>query len=87
MEQQQHGFSNSTPRVDLDSDRSQKSAKSLLSALQLMSIIHISTQKYGSGHFDQFLITRKIRRIGERLKNHSDQSEYVKFEIIFLLIS
>ena len=31
MEQQQHGFSNSTPRAG--SDRLQKSAKSLLSAL------------------------------------------------------
>ena len=52
MEQQQHGFSDSTPRAG--SDRLQKSAKSLLSALQLMSISQISTQKYGSGHFDPF---------------------------------
>ena len=52
MEQQQHGFSDSTPRTG--SDRLQKSAKSLLSALQLMSISQISTQKYGSGHFDPF---------------------------------
>ena len=52
MEQQQHGFSNSTPRAD--SDRLQKSAKSFISALQLMSISQISTQKYGSGHFDPF---------------------------------
>jgi len=58
MEQQQHGFSDSTPRAG--SDRLQKSAKSLLSALQLMSISQISTQKYGSGHFDPFYITRKI---------------------------
>ena len=35
MEQQQHGFSDSTPRAG--SDRLQKSAKSLPSALQLMS--------------------------------------------------
>ena len=48
MEQQQHGFSDSTPRAG--SDRLQKSAKSLLSALQLMSISQISTQKYGSGN-------------------------------------
>ena len=47
MEQQQHGFSDSTPRAG--SDRLQKSA-SLLCALQLMSISQISTQKYGSGH-------------------------------------
>ena len=52
MEQQQHGFSNSTPRAV--SDRLQKSAKSFISALQLMSISQISTQKYGSGHFDPF---------------------------------
>ena len=48
IEQQQHGFSDSTPRAG--SDRLQKSAKSLLSALQLMSINQISTQKYGSGN-------------------------------------
>ena len=48
MEQQQHGFSDSTPR--LGSDRLKKLAKSLLSTLQLMSISQISTQKYGSAH-------------------------------------
>jgi hypothetical protein len=69
LEQHQHGFSDSTPRAG--SDRLQKSAKSLLSALQLMSISQISTQKYGSGHFDQFKITRKNRPIGGRLRNHS----------------
>ena len=52
MEQQQHGFSDSTPRAG--SDRLQKSAKSLLSALQLMYISQISTQKYWSGNFDPF---------------------------------
>ena len=62
MEQQQQGFSDSTPRAG--SDRLQKSTKSLFSALQLMSICQINTQKYGSGHFDPFLITRKIRPIG-----------------------
>ena len=51
MEQQQHSFSDSTPRAG--SDRLQKSSNSLLSALQLMSS-QISTQKYGSGHFDPF---------------------------------
>ena len=50
MKQQQHGFSDSTPRAG--SDRLQKSAKSLLSALQLMSISQVRTQKYGSGQFD-----------------------------------
>ena len=54
MEQQQHGFSDSTPRAG--SDRLQKSSKSLLIALQLMSISQISTQKYesGPGNFDPF---------------------------------
>ena len=46
MEQQKHGFSDSTPRAG--SDRLQKSTKSLLSALQLMSIIQISTQNFKS---------------------------------------
>ena len=50
--EQHHGFSDSTPRAG--SDRLQKSTKSLLSALQLMSICQISTQNYGSGHFDPF---------------------------------
>ena len=72
MEQQQQGFSDSTPRAG--SDRLQQSAKSLLSALQQMYISQISTQNYGSGHSDPFLITRKIRLIGGRLRNHSDQS-------------
>ena len=53
MEQQQHGFSDSTPRAG--SDRLQKSSKSLLIALQLMSISHIGTQKYGSGHYDPII--------------------------------
>ena len=44
MEQQQHGFSDSTPRAG--SDRLQNPAKSLISALQFMSISQISTQKY-----------------------------------------
>ena len=52
MEQQQHGFSDSTPRMG--SDRLQKSAKSLLSAFPLMSISQISSYKYESGHFDPF---------------------------------
>ena len=75
MKQQQHGFSDSTPRAG--SDRLQKSAKSLLSSLQLMSMSHIITQKYGLGQFDPFEITSKIRPIGERLRNHSDQSEHI----------
>ena len=52
MDQQQHSFSDSKPRAG--SDRLQKSAKSFLGALQLMSIGKISPQKYGSGHFDPF---------------------------------
>ena len=52
MEQQQHDLSDSTPRAG--SDRLQKSAESLHSALQLMSISQISTQRDGPGHFDPF---------------------------------
>ena len=59
------------------SDRLQKSAKSLLGVLQLMSISKISTQRYGSGHFDPFQIARKIRQLGDRLRNQSGQSEDV----------
>ena len=54
-----------------------KSAKSLPCALQLISISQIIPQKYGSRHFDLFLITRKNRPIGGRLRNHGDQSEDV----------
>ena len=53
-EQQQHGLSDSTPRAG--SDKLQKSTKSLLSALQLMSI----SQKYGSGQFDPFKSQEKF---------------------------
>ena len=52
MEQQQHGFSDPTPKAG--SEILQKSGKSLLSALQLMLTSRISTQKYGSGNFDPF---------------------------------
>ena len=52
MEQQQHGFNDLPPRVG--SERLQKSAKSFISALHLMSISQISTQKYESGHYDPF---------------------------------
>ena len=45
MEKQRHDFSDSTPRAG--SDRLEKSAKSLLSALQLKSISQISTQNKG----------------------------------------
>ena len=74
MEQQQSSFSHSTPRAG--SDRLQKSAKSVLSALQLMSISQISTQKYRSVHFSHFE-SQKIRPMGGRLRKHSDQSEHV----------
>ena len=75
MEQQQHGFSDSTPRAG--SDILQKSTKSLLSALQLLSISQISTQKYWPGHFGPFLKGKKIPPIGGLLRNHSNQSEDV----------
>ena len=58
------------------SDRLQKSKKNSISALQLISISQISTQKYGSGHFDPFQIAGKFRPI--RPEN---------VEIIFLLNS
>ena len=77
MEQQQRGFSDSTPGAG--NDRLQKSAKSLLSALQLMFISQTSTQKYGSGHFDPFLITRKICPIGGRLRNESTFWEFLDY--------
>ena len=70
MEQLHKGFSDSPPKWQI-----KKSAKSLLTALQLISISQISTQKYGSGHFEPFKIARKFRPIGGRLMNHSDQSE------------
>ena len=73
MEQLQHGFSDSTPRAG--SNRLQKSAKSLLSALNLMSIIRqISTQrpKVWVWSFRPFLNRRKNRPIGGRLRNYSD---------------
>ena len=52
MEKLHQSFSDSTPKAG--SDRLQKSAKILLSALQLISISKIITQKYGSDHFDPF---------------------------------
>ena len=42
---QKHDFSDSTPRAG--SDRLQKSSKSLLSALQILSLSQIGTQKCG----------------------------------------
>ena len=56
MEQQQPSFSDSTPRAG--SYRLQKSAISLLSALQLIS--QISIKKYGSGRFDPFKSQEKF---------------------------
>ena len=47
------------------------------SALQLMSISHISTQKYWSDHSEPIYITIKISPIGGRIRNHSVQSEHV----------
>ena len=77
MEQQQHGLRELTPRAG--SDRLQKSAKSLLRALQLLSISQISTQKYGSGRSGHYYplnskknssnrIILQIRRRPENLK-------------------
>ena len=74
MEQLQQCFSYSTPRAD--SDGLQKSAKSLSSALQLISINQISTQKYRPSHSDSFQIARNP--IEGRIRNHSDQSGKVQ---------
>ena len=74
MEQLQNSFSDSTPRAG--SDKLQQLAKSLLRALQLMSISQISTQKYGSGNFHPFEIASKIRQVGGRQRNHSYQFTY-----------
>ena len=52
MERQQHCFNDSTTIGD--SDRLQKSAKSLHWVKQIMSISQVSTQKYRSAHFDPF---------------------------------
>ena len=75
MEQQQHGFSDSTSRAG--SDRLQKLAKNCLVHYNLcpMSTSQISTQKYGLGR--PALNHKKNRPIGGRLRNHSHQSEHV----------
>jgi len=52
MEQLRQVFSDLTPKAG--SDRSQKSTKSVIDALELLSISQISTQKYLSGHLDHF---------------------------------
>ena len=52
MEQLQQAFRDSTPKAG--SVRLLSSTKILISALQLISVIQISTQKYGFGHFDPF---------------------------------
>ena len=51
MEQQQHGFSDSTPGEG--SERLQNQQKVFLVQLISISVSQISTQKYGSGHFDR----------------------------------
>ena len=89
MEQLQHGFSDSTPRAG--SNRLQKSAKSLLSALKLMSIIsQISTrrQKVWVWSFRPFL-NRKKKSSNRRTSKESfwfltNQKTSGDFEIILL---
>ena len=58
MEQQQPRLRDSTPRAG--SDRLQKSAKSLLYAICIRINVQISTQNYGSGHFDHFKSQEKF---------------------------
>ena len=69
MKQQQRGLGDSTPRAG--SDRLQKLVKSLLSALQLMSIRKISTQKYGSG---QIISTRFKSQENSSIRRMSKES-------------
>ena len=57
MEQQQHGFSGSMPRAGID--RLQKSAKSLLIALQLMLISQINSPKVWVRSFRPVLSHKK----------------------------
>ena len=83
MEQQKHSFSYSTQRAG--SDRLQKSAKTCLMPLQLMSINSQITNyhpKVRVRSFRPFLNRKKIRPIGGRIRNHSEN-----VEIIFLFIS
>ena len=74
MEQQQHGFSDSMLRAG--SDRLQKSARSLLSALQLQLQCPI-VKSMGHVISTLFKSQEKIRPIGVRLRDHSDQSKDV----------
>ena len=55
MEQQQQGFSDSTPKA-AGSDDLKIGKQNMVNALQLIFIIQISTQKYESGIF----LLRKI---------------------------
>ena len=75
MEQLNQSFSGSTPRAG--GDKLQKSGKSLLSALQLISISQIRTPKVLVRSFRP-LNCKKIssnRRSSKELRIHSDQSE------------
>ena len=82
MDQLQFNFGDPTPKAG--SDGLKNSAKSLIMALQLISISQISTQKYLSALFDDFKMAKIYRPIGGRLRNHSDQPGAV---ITFLLNS
>ena len=67
MEQQQHGFRDLTPRAG--SDRLQKSAKSLLSALQLMSISYFGPKSMGQVISTSFEAQEKLNKIS-KINNH-----------------
>jgi len=87
MEQLRQVFSDLTPKAG--SDRSQKSTKSVINALELLSISQISTQKYLSGHLDPFLNCKKFSSNRRTSKESfwSIRGSPENVEIIFLLNS
>ena len=72
MEQLHQGLSDSTPKAGSD-----RSTKSLLSALQLISIRQISTQKYGS------IILTLFYSAGEPESEDEKHKEIVLLLLIF----
>ena len=75
MEQQQHGFSDSTPRAG--SDRLQKSSKSFSYCITMYVHKSITPKSMGPVISTLFKSQEKFVLIGGRLRNNSDQSEFV----------